>query len=87
MEAELGLTLNAEYHTTDLFFYLRWTIFNVFAEFVTILHLLYGFVFCFFVFCREAYGILAVQPGTQSVPTALAVLTTGPPGKSLRTNP
>ena len=59
-----------------------WTIFKVFIEFVTVLLLL---IFMFWFFGREAYGILAPQPGVEPAPLALEgkVLTTGPPGKSL----
>ena len=60
-----------------------WTIFKVFIEFVTRLPLFYvfGFLGC------EACGILVPRPGIKPAPPALEseVLTTGPPGKSLRT--
>ena len=64
-------------------FFLMWTIFKVFIEFVTILLLFYVFVF---VFGPKACGILAPWPGILSTPPALEgeVLTTGPPGKSLK---
>ena len=57
-----------------------WTIFKVFVEFVT---LLLHFIFWFF--SREAYGILASQPGSEHAPAALKgrVWTTGLSGKSL----
>ena len=53
------------------FFFLMWTIFKVFIEFVTILLL--------------ACGTLAPQPGIEPVPPALEgkVLTLGPAGKFL----
>ena len=46
----------------------------------------YCFCFMFWFFGPEAYGILAPQPGIEPAPPALEgeVLTTGPPGKSLR---
>ena len=57
------------------------TIFKVFIEFITTLFLssMFG------VFGPEACGILASLPGIEPTPPALecAVLTTGPPGKSL----
>ena len=65
------------------FFFLIWTIFKVFIEFVTIL--LPGFfMFCFF--GSEVCGTLTPQPGIEPAPPALegAVLTIGPPGKSLQ---
>ena len=45
------------------FFFLMWTIFKVFVEFVTILLL-----FMFWFFSHEACWILAPWPGIQSVP-------------------
>ena len=59
-----------------------WTIFNVFIEFVTILLLFYVFGF----FGGEACGILAPLLGIEPTLPALEgeVLTTGPPGKSLK---
>ena len=62
-------------------FFLMWTIFKVFIEFVTIL-----LMFCFGFFGCEACGILAPWPGNEPAPLALEgeVSTTGPPGKSLQ---
>ena len=60
------------------FFFLMWTIFKTFIEFVTILLLFYGV--CLFVcFGHEACGILAPQPRIEPAPLALEgeVLTTG----------
>ena len=44
----------------------------------------YCFCFMFWFYGQEACGILAAQPGTEPLPSALEskVLTTGPPGKS-----
>ena len=67
---------------TIFFFFLMWTILNVFIEFVAILPLfLLLLLFCFL---AEACRILASQPGIEPVPSALEgkVLTTGSPGKS-----
>ena len=46
----------------------------------------YCFCFMFWFFVHEACGILAPQPGIEPTPAALEgeVLTTVPPGKSLR---
>ena len=68
-------------HIFFKFFFLMWTIFKVFVEFVTVLLL-----FMFWFFGHEACWILVLRPGTQSVPLALEgkVLTTGLPGKSHR---
>ena len=44
---------------------------------------MYPRVFMFRVFGHEPCGILAAQPRIKPVPTALEVLPTGPPGKSL----
>ena len=55
------------------FFFLMWTIFKVFIDFVTI-----------WFFGHGACGILAPQPGIEPALPALEgnILTTGPPGKS-----
>ena len=60
-------------------FFLSWTSFEVFIEFVTIL-LLFLWVLCFF--GPKTCGILAPQPEIKPTPPALEdeVLTTGPPG-------
>ena len=60
-------------------FFLMWSIFKVFIEFVTILLL-----FMFWYFAPEACGILTPQPGIKTMLLALEgeVLTTGPLGKS-----
>ena len=59
-----------------IFFFLTWTIFKVFIEFLTILFMFFGFKAC---------GILTPQSGIK--PTILElegeISTTGPPGKSL----
>ena len=57
-----------------------WTIFRVFVEFVTILHLFYVLDFGL-----KASEILHLQPGIEPTPPVLEgeVLTTEPPGKSL----
>ena len=57
-----------------------WTIFKALLN---LLQYCFCFIFCFF--GHEACGILASQPGFELSPPALegAVLTTGPPGKSL----
>ena len=57
-----------------------WTIFKVFVEFVTILHLFYVLDFGL-----KASEILHPQPGIEPTPPVLEgeVLTTEPPGKSL----
>ena len=64
---------------------LIWTIFLK-----SLLNLLqYCFCFMYFwIFGREACGILTPQPGIKPAPPALEgrVLTTGPPGKSLLCN-
>ena len=62
------------------FFFLMWTIFKVFIEFVTILFPFHILDF----FGREACGILAAQPGVKPASPTLEgeVLTTGPAGKS-----
>ena len=65
-------------------FFLMWTIFEVFFEFVTMLFLFYV-LFCLFVFFHcKACGIFASWPRIQLALPALEgkVLTTGPPGKS-----
>ena len=61
------------------FFFLMWTTFKVFIEFVTIL-----FQFHVLVFGRQACGFLVPRPGIEPAPPALGskVLTTGPPGMS-----
>ena len=61
-------------------FFLIWTIFKVFIEFVTILLLLYFFGFL----GPKARGILALPPGIEPTPPASEgeVLTIGLPGKS-----
>ena len=66
-----------------MYFFLMWTTFKVFIEFVTILLLFYVLDFFFF-FGRKACRILVPGPGIQPAPPALegGVLTTGPPGKS-----
>ena len=79
------------------FFFLMWTIFKVFIEFVTILLPFYVLVYWFMVMVIGIMlwfiglfiwfmlcGILAPRPGVESAPSALEgeVLTTGPPGKS-----
>jgi len=58
------------------FFFLTWTIFKVFIEFLTILFMFFG--------CK-ACGILTPHSGIKPVPLALEgeISTTGPPGKSL----
>ena len=63
----------------EFFFFLMWTIFKVFIEFVTIL-----FLFCVLAFGYEACGILASPKGVEPAPAALEgkVLATRPPGKS-----
>ena len=63
------------------FFFLMWTIYKVFIEFVTILLLFFMFWF----FGNEACGILVRQSGIEPAPPALEgkVLTSGLPGKSL----
>ena len=62
-----------------------WTIFKLSIEFVTVLFLFLCFDFFFF-FGHEACRILAPRPGIEPTPPALEgeVLTTGPPGKSLK---
>ena len=57
---------------------LMWTIFKVFIEFVK-----YCLCLLFWLFGREAGGILAFQPGIEPVPPPLEgeVLTIGLPGK------
>ena len=67
------------YHFKE--FFLMWTIFKVFIEFVTVLLMFYVFGF----FGHEAGGILAPQPGIKPSPPALEgnILTTRSPGKSL----
>ena len=62
-------------------FFKIWTIFKVFIEFVTILLLLYFFVFFL---GPKACGILALPPGIEPTPLASEgeVLTIGLPGKS-----
>ena len=62
-------------------FFLMWTIFKVFIEFITILLLFY----LFFFFDRKACGILVPWPKIEPIPPALegGFLTTGPPGRSL----
>ena len=62
-------------------FFLMWTIFKVFIEFLQ-----YCFCFLFWFFGCEACGILAPPPGIEPTSTALEgeVLTTGPLGKSLK---
>ena len=72
----------ASFFFKSLFIYfLMWTIFKVFVEFVTILLL-----FMFWFFGHEACWILTPWPGIQSVPPALEgkVLTTGLPGELRR---
>ena len=61
-------------------FFLVWTIFKVFVEFVTVLLLFYVLVFD-----HEACEILVPRPGIKPAPPTLEgeVLTNGPPGKSL----
>ena len=61
------------------FFFLLWTTFKVFIEFVQ-----YCFSFMFRFFGLKACEILASQPGIEPSPPALEhkVLTTGLPGKS-----
>ena len=58
-----------------------WTICKVFIEFVTILLLLFMFLF----FGPKACGILAPPPGIKPTSPALEgkVITSGPSGKSL----
>ena len=62
-------------------FFLLWTIFKVFIEFITTLLLFSCFVF----FGHEAYGVLAPWLGIEPTPASLdgKVFTTRPPGKSL----
>ena len=67
--------------------FLMWTIFKVFIEFVAILfpfNFLKNFLFLFWVFSCKECGILAAWPIIHPGPPALEgeVLTTGPPGKS-----
>ena len=66
------------------FFFLIWTIFKVFTEFVTILLLFYVSIF----WPREACGILAPRPGIAPATPALEgeTLSTGLPGKSQQSN-
>ena len=61
-----------------LFFFLMWTIFKVFIDFVTILLL-----FCVLFFGCQACEILAPQPRIELSPLALKgeIVTTGPSGK------
>ena len=63
----------------SFFFFLIWTIFKVFIEFVTIL-----FLFYVLAFWPQACGILAPKAGIEPTLPALEgeVLTTGPPGES-----
>ena len=66
-----------------LFFFLMWTIFKVFSEFVAKLLLFYVLVFFFF-FGQEACGHVVPRPGIKPVlPLEVKLLTTGPPAKSL----
>ena len=60
-------------------FFLMYTIFKVFSEFITILLLFY-----ILSFWPQACGILAPQTGIELAPPSLKdkVLITGPPGKS-----
>ena len=73
------------------FFFLMWTIFKVFIEFITILLLVYAlvlslwlslFLMLWFFGCNACW-LLAPWPGIELAPPALGgeVLTTGPPGK------
>ena len=66
--------------TLFYFYFLMWTSFKVYVEFVTIMLLFYVSVF----FGHEARGISAPLPGVEPAPPALEgeVLTTGLPGKS-----
>ena len=66
----------------SIFFFLMWTTFKVFIEFVTILLLLL-FFFCF-VFWSQHMWDLSPQPGIESAPPTLEgkTLISGPPGKS-----
>ena len=58
-----------------------WNNFKVFTEFVTILLLFYVLI----IFGRKVCETLALSPGIKPVAPGLdQVLTTGPPGKSLR---
>ena len=61
-------------------FFLMWTIFKVFIEFITIAFIFYGWFFQ-----PKAWGILALQPGIKLAPPALEdeVSTPGSPWKSL----
>ena len=63
----------------DRFLSLYWICYNIPS-------VLWGFfvLFCFAVFCHQACGILAPQPGIEPTPPPLEgeVLTTGEPGKS-----
>ena len=67
----------------SFFFFLMWTTFKIFIEFVTIL-----FPFHVLVFARQACGFLAPQPGIEPAPPALGskVLTTGQLGMSLNSH-
>ena len=66
---------HAKIFAVILFFFLMWTIFKVFIQFVTIL-----FLFCVWFFGHEACGLLASQTGIEPTSPALEgeVLTTGP---------
>ena len=70
---------------TVFFFFLRFFWCGLFLK--SLLNLLqYAFCFMFWFFGRKACGILAPRSGIGPAPTALEgeVLTTGPPGKSLK---
>ena len=64
-------------------FFLIWTIFKVFIEFVTILLLFYGVFLVFFFLATRHVGSQLSPPGIGPLPSRLEreVLTTGPPGK------
>ena len=66
-------------------FFLMWTIFKVFIEFVTLSHLFFFFNVLLFFFFQEACGILAPRPRIEPTPPALEgeILTTEPPRKPL----
>ena len=62
------------------FFFLMWTIFKVFIEFVTILFLFYGFLFCGL--STKHVDLSAPDQGSNlTLALDCEVLTPGPPGK------
>ena len=66
-------------HLFKFSFFLMWTIFKVFIEYVTTMPL-----FMFWFFGLESCGISFLRSGIEPAPPALEgqVLTTGPPGES-----